>query len=138
MSDDSHFSGGNKIKTHKDLIVWQRSIALVKGIYLTTQRFPQHELYGITSQMRRAAVSVPSNIAEGAARNSAKDFTRFLYLALGSLSELETQIIISNELGFLPQDSSMALTDKCVEIRRMMLALIKRIKQDPGIAAHNS
>ena len=86
--------------THKDLDVWKESINLAKEIYALTEEFPKEELYGLTSQIRRAAVSVPSNIAEGAARNSNKEYIRFLYISLGSLSELETQIILAREFGF--------------------------------------
>ena len=91
----------NKIRNHKDLEVWKKSMDLVSNIYKITESFPNKELYGLTNQIRRAAVSIPSNIAEGAARNSKKEFIQFLYIALGSLSELETQIIIANRLEYL-------------------------------------
>lgn len=84
-----------------DLLVWQEAIQLVKMVYEVTAGFPRDELYGLTSQMRRAAVSVPSNIAEGAARFGTKEFLQFLAIARGSLSEIETQIIIANRLGFI-------------------------------------
>ena len=90
-----------EIKNHKDLEVWKKSMDLVSNIYKITESFPNKELYGLTNQIRRAAVSVPSNIAEGAARSSKKEFIQFLYIALGSLSELETQIIIANRLEYL-------------------------------------
>jgi len=85
---------------HKDLEVWKESMLLAKEAYLLTKSFPKEELYGITSQIRRASVSVPSNIAEGAARSSDKEFIQFLYISLGSLSELETQILLSRDLGY--------------------------------------
>ena len=88
-------------RKHHDLRVWQESVDLVTDIYRVTSNFPRNEIYGLTSQMRRAAVSVPSNIAEGAARTSNKEFLQFLSIARGSLSELETQIMISLNLGFL-------------------------------------
>ena len=88
-------------KAHHNLEAWQKALALVKSIYTTTSTFPKSELYGLTSQMRRAAVSIPSNIAEGAARESTPEFLRFLYIARGSLAELETQILIANDLGYL-------------------------------------
>ena len=88
-------------RPHHDLVVWKDAVSLVLEVYRFTSSFPRDETYGITSQLRRAAVSVPSNIAEGAARNSEKEFLRALYIARGSLSELETQILISRELGFL-------------------------------------
>ena len=90
-----------EIRNHKDLEVWKKSMDLVSNIYKITESFPNKELYGLTNQIRRAAVSIPSNIAEGAARNSKKEFIQFLYIALGSLSELETQIIIANRLEYL-------------------------------------
>ena len=89
------------IQSHKDLTIWKNSISLVKEIYTITREFPADEKFGITQQMRRSAVSVPSNIAEGAGRASKKEFAYFLSIAQGSLSELETQVIISRELGFM-------------------------------------
>ena len=90
-----------EIRNHKDLEVWKKSMDLVSNIYKITDSFPNKELYGLTNQIRRSAVSVPSNIAEGAARNSKKEFIQFLYIALGSLSEFETQIIIAHRLEYL-------------------------------------
>ena len=84
--------------THKDLDVWKLGIELVQEVYEVTKVFPKEEMYGLTSQIRRAAVSIPSNIAEGYARESIKELIRFLYISLGSLSELETQLIISIKL----------------------------------------
>lgn len=86
--------------TYKDLIVWQKSIALVVEVYKLTDGFPKTEIYGLVSQMRRCSVSIPSNIAEGRRRCSAKDFRRFLTISFGSGAELETQIIISKKLNF--------------------------------------
>ena len=88
------------IKTHKDLDVWKLSIQLVKDIYQLSSKFPSEEKFGLVAQIRRAVVSIPSNIPEGEARNSDKDYIRFLYISLGSLSEIETQLIIAEELGF--------------------------------------
>ena len=90
-----------RIKSHKDLHIWKKSISLVKEIYSITREFPADERFGIIQQMRRSAVSVPSNIAEGAGRASKKEFVYYLSIAQGSLSELETQVIISRELGFV-------------------------------------
>ena len=89
------------VKSHEDLLVWQMSIEFVTSIYKLTKDFPKTEIYGLTNQMRRAAVSIPSNIAEGAARNSTKEYIQFLYIALGSVSEIDTQLIISKNLGFV-------------------------------------
>jgi len=91
---------GKDTKTHKDLEIWKEGIELVTKIYKLTKDFPDKELYGLTSQMRRAAVSYPSNISEGAARDSITEYIRYIYISLGSLSELETQLIISRNLGF--------------------------------------
>src|SRR3954470_11986724 len=89
-----------KINSHKDLVVWQKSILLCKNIYELTERFPQREIYGISSQMRRAAVSIPSNIAEGRSRRTRKDFIHFLHISYRSAAELETQLVISKQLSF--------------------------------------
>lgn len=88
-------------RRHHDLLAWQEAIKLVKEIYEVTANFPQHEVYGLTSQMRRAAISIPSNIAEGAARKGDPEFLQYLTISRGSLSELETQLIISNEIGYI-------------------------------------
>jgi len=112
------------MKTHKDLQVWQFSMDLVEKIYLLTKNFPSEEKFGLTSQMRRAAVSIPSNIAEGAARNSTKEYVRFLYIALGSLSELETQCELSKRLKF----GDDSLISEIIEIRKKLLGLIRSLK----------
>ena len=110
------------MKTHKDLDVWNRGISFVEQIYKTTARFPREELYGLTSQLRRAAVSFPSNIAEGAARSSTKEFIKFLYISLGSLSEAETQLMIAERLGYM---TAGKLLEEVEALRRMLLNLIK-------------
>jgi four helix bundle protein len=115
------------MKTHKDLDIWKRGIELVTEVYKLTQNFPREETYGLSSQMQRAAVSYPSNIAEGAARNSKADYNRFVYIALGSLSELETQVIISKNLAYT-SDIEKLLTE--IEIlRKMTLNFIKHLKR---------
>lgn len=111
--------------THKDLNVWKKSIQLTKDVYQTTGVFPEEEQFGITSQMRRASVSIASNIAEGYGRKFDKERSRFLNIALGSASELETQIIISKELKFIDDNSYNDLTAKTAEIIRMLASLIK-------------
>lgn len=113
------------MKTHKDLDAWKQAIELVKEIYIATSAFPKEEVYGLTSQIRRSAVSVPSNIAEGAARNSLKEFIQFLYISLGSLSELETQWMIAKELKFT---SNIELLEKVEKIRKIILGLIRHLK----------
>jgi four helix bundle protein len=113
---------------HKELKVWQKGIELVKAIYLATDSFPKAEVFGLTSQIRRAAVSIPSNIAEGAGRHSEKELIHFLYITLGSASELETQIIIAKELSFLEINKSEEIQEMILEIIKMTSALIKSIK----------
>ena len=111
---------------HKDLEVWKKSIGFVTEIYRATNSFPKEEIYGLTSQIRRAAVSIPSNIAEGSARRSDKEFIQFLYIALGSLVETETQLIISKEIGYLNDISY--LSQEVENIRKMLVGLIKHLK----------
>ena len=89
------------VKTHRDLDVWKEGIELVVKVYEIVQKFPNEERYSLVDQIKRSAISIPSNIAEGAARNSKKEFLQFLHISLGSISELETQLIIANRLGFL-------------------------------------
>ena len=113
--------------THHDLEVWKNAITLVTEIYKETELYPKSELYGLTSQIRRAAVSIPSNIAEGAGRTSVKEFAYFLSVALGSLSELETQLIISLNLEFIRGDSFEKLNKKLILIRKMIFGLKKSL-----------
>lgn len=114
------------MRNHKDLIVWQKSMTLVKELYKMTQSFPKEELYGITSQIRRAAVSIPSNIAEGYGRGHEKELIQFLYIALGSASELETQLIICKEIGYVNEAEYDKLNDLNIEIIKMLSALINK------------
>lgn len=111
--------------THKDLNVWKKSMNLVILTYRLTGQFPKEELFGLSSQMRRAAVSIPSNIAEGHGRNSDKELIRFLFISLGSASELETQILLSNKLDFLNEEGFNQLNELNNEIIRMLVALIR-------------
>ena len=114
--------------SHKELKVWQKGIELVKVIYGITNDFPKAEQFGLTSQIRRCSVSIPSNIAEGCGRHSEKALIHFLYITLGSASELETQIIISQELGFLEKEKSEDIQVLILEIIKMTSSLIKSIK----------
>ena len=116
------------MKTHKDLQVWNNSIELVKIIYRITNEFPSNEIYCLTNQIRRAIISIPSNIAEGAGRHSRKEFVRFLQIAMGSLSELETQLIISENLGYLQKNILEDLINKMNLIRAQLIGLIKYLK----------
>ena len=113
------------MKTHKDLEVWQKAIAFVTDVYNRTSDFPKEEMYGLVSQLKRSAVSIPSNIAEGAARHSNKEFIQFLYVALGSLMELDTQLIIAKNLNFLSDENLNDLQTKADEIGKMLNGLIK-------------
>ena len=127
LTSPNHYSL-EKMKTHKDLDVWKKGIEFVAVIYKTTSSFPKEELYGLTSQIRRSAVSIPSNIAEGAARNHDNEFRQFLYIALASAAELDTQLIISNMLGFLGSEKSQELISELHTISKMLQGLIKSIK----------
>lgn len=115
------------MKTHLDLDVWKRSIEFVTLIYQSTENFPKSEIYGITSQIRRSAVSIPSNIAEGAGRTSKKEFSHFLSISLGSLAELETQLKISDNLNYLDSGLLNGLISKLSPIRKMIFGLKKSI-----------
>ncbi len=109
--------------SYRKLVVWQKSMKWVKMIYVLTQQFPNDERFGLTNQLRRAAVSVPSNIAEGQGRISPKEFLRFLAIANGSRQEAETQPIIASELGYLNEEDSNQLLHKSEEIGRMITSL---------------
>jgi four helix bundle protein len=113
----------DRASSYKDLIVWQKSIQVVTTVYRLTANFPVDERFGLISQMRRAAVSVPSNIAEGQARRTTPDFIRFISTAEGSLAELDTQIVISIELNYCSSEAAKELYGLVDEIRRMLNAL---------------
>ncbi len=110
-------------RTHRDLLVWQKAMDLVVQIYETTREFPSDEKFGLVSQMRRAAVSIPSNISEGHGRQGEKEFNRFLWIANGSLMELETQLLISERLRLIDSEMSQRLQDTIHEIGRMLTGL---------------
>jgi len=112
---------------YKDLNVWQESIVFVETIYKAAKQFPKEETYGLSDQICRAAVSIPSNIAEGASRNSEKEFVQFLYIALGSASEVETQLIIAKRLNFLGNIEKEV--EHVTQIRKMLNSLINSIKR---------
>jgi len=118
----------NEIKSFRDLIVWQRSIILVGNVYKYTKNFPAEELYGLTSQIRRSAVSIPSNIAEGYGRKSTGDYCRFLQYATGSLYELDTQLEISYNLNYFAKESFIYFSQECTEIGKMLNSLTSKIK----------
>ena len=112
------------VQSYRDLVVWKKSMAPVLDVYRLTQSFPRIETYGLTSQLRRAAVSVPSNIAEGQARLSTGEFRQFLGNARGSLMEVETQILIARDLGYLAHDASEHLLAKAAEVGRILNGLL--------------
>ena len=117
------------MKTHKDLDIWKLGIELVEEIYKLCENYPKDERFGIVSQLKRAAISIPSNIAEGSARNSQKEFIQFCYISLGSLSEIETQLIISEKLKFLPQENLKKVLLNIETLRKKLLNFIKYLKR---------
>lgn len=119
-------------QTYVDLIAWQKSMSLVTAIYRATSPFPREELYGLTSQLRRAAISIPSNIAEGQARYSHAEFHHFLRNAKGSLAELETQIRIARNLEYLDEKRTQALLQATAELGRILNALLDSVKRRTG------
>ena len=118
-----------EVRTHKDLDVWKEAMQLVKEVYRWSAALPREEIYGLTAQIRRAAVSIPSNIAEGAARDSRKEFLQFLYIALGSLSELETQILLARDLFSLEGEK---ISTQVETLRKLLLGLIRSLKGGGG------
>ena len=116
-------------KPHHDLEVWQRSVQFVRKIYEITEDFPDEEKFSLVQQMRRAATSISSNIAEGAARRSSKDFNNFLGIAQGSNAELETQLLISLELGYVSQETISELYSELNELSRMIIGLRKSLSE---------
>jgi four helix bundle protein len=116
-------------KPHKKLEAWKQSMDLVIEIYRTTEHFPSQETYGLTNQIRRAAVSVSSNIAEGAARQTKKEFINFLHIAQGSLSELDTQLDIAVRLKYLTENTRIALDGRMTQIDKMITGLIRHLSK---------
>src|SRR3954447_18504898 len=116
-------------QNYKDLLVWQKAVALAKATYQITQSFPSEEKFRLVSQMRRAAVSIPSNLAEGEARHTPGEFVQFISHAEGSSAELDTQLILSVELGFCKQATAIAIYELIDEVRRMLNALRRAISR---------
>jgi four helix bundle protein len=121
-------AGGKMPANFKDLIVWQKSIDFADEVYDTTEHFPKSEVFGLANQMRRAAVSVASNIAEGSARHSRRDFVRFLRQSRGSLAELETQITISVRRKYITREQGKKLFAVTIEIERMLSGVVASLK----------
>jgi len=117
-------------KPHKNLDAWKLSFEFVKHLYIITANFPSEEKFGLISQLRRAAVSVPVNIAEGAGRKSTKEFINFLSIALGSVSELDTLILLSRDLGFMNTGISVELLNKLDIIGKLIYGLMKKLRQN--------
>ena len=117
------------MKNFKNLKVWQRGIKIVVDVYKKVNHFPKDELFGLTSQIKRSAISIPSNIAEGSGRGTDKEFNRFLDIALGSSFELETQLIIAHELEFLSDESFLHLNKELDEEQKMIVGLQKSLKK---------
>ena len=119
------------IESYKDLLVWQRSIELTKEIYSLVKKLPKEETYALSDQMRRAAVSIPSNTAEGQERHGTKEYINFLSIARGSKAELETQIIICRELNYLTEEETTTAMNLITEISKMLASLIKKLTPTP-------
>ena len=119
----------NKVsaKNYRELIVWQEGIKLAKFVYKLTEKFPRQETYALADKVRRAVVRVPSNIAEGQARNAPGDFRRFLHIALGSLAEVDTQLILAQEFGYLNKEDTKMLDDQIQRLRKKIYALINSL-----------
>ncbi|MDD4870611.1 MAG: four helix bundle protein [Kiritimatiellae bacterium] len=115
------------MKTYRDLIVWQKAMNFVTEVYQTTKAFPKEEMFGIISQMRRCAISIPSNIAEGYGRRSTADYQRFLQIAIGSLYEIQTQLEISFNLKYMDRNRFVTVNELSREIERMLTSLARKI-----------
>ncbi|HEX5836677.1 MAG TPA: four helix bundle protein [Anaerolineales bacterium] len=119
----------NKVaaRNYRELVVWQEGIKLAKAVYKLTEKFPRQETYALADQIRRAVVSVPSNIAEGQARKAPGDFKRFLYISLGSLAEVDTQLILAQEFGYLSKEDIEVLDEQIQGLRKKLYALINSL-----------
>ena len=121
-----------EIKNYRDLIAWQKAMAFVTGVYRATAQFPRDKIYGLTSQLRRAAVSIPSNIAEGHGRQSTREFIHFLSIAYGSLNETQTQLLIAKELGYLKESDCNGLLEQSYELARLVNGLSRSLTAKLG------
>ncbi len=119
----------SETKSYKDLVIWQKAIDLVVDVYQVVKSFPREELYALSDQIKRSAVSVPSNIEEGQSRQHTGEFRQFLYIALGSLAELDTQLIIAYGLGYIDSDANNLYMAKIIELRKMIFTLITKLKR---------
>lgn len=117
------------LQSYRELIAWQKSMELVKAIYAATSEFPREEIFGLSSQLKRASVSVPSNIAEGQGRYSTKEFIKHLSIAYGSLMEVETQVMIAQSLNFVSIDKMNSLLEKAAEVGRLINGLTRSLRE---------
>ena len=120
---------GERRTSHKDLILWQKSMDLAVEVHRLARQLPRHELFGLGNQLRRAAVSVPSNVAEGSARRTTREFISFLHIARGSLAELETQVLLARRLQYLDDASVRALAPAVAEVGRLLNAVIRGLQR---------
>lgn len=121
-----------KLKSYKDLIVWQKSFKLALEIYVVTKKFPKSEIYGLSSQMRRAAIAIPSNIAEGYTRRHRAEYLQFIRIAFGSGAELETQLLLACEIGFVNEKDFRKLDSMLTEVMKMLNGLVKSLQRNPN------
>lgn len=119
----------SQVRSYRDLLVWQKGMQLVTRVYAVAKAFPRDEVYGLTSQLRRCAVSIPSNIAEGHSRSTRKDFLRFQEISLGSLFELQTQLEIARNLSYLDPDEYQGLENQSREVERMLTSFMRSLKR---------
>ncbi len=122
----------------RKIMAWQRAHAMTLRIYRATSGFPSDERFGIVSQIRRACASIPTNVAEGCGRSTNSELARFIDIATGSASEVEYQLLLAKDLGYLPKDQHTDLSTEIIEIRRMLLAFNKRLRTSPKLIAHSS
>lgn len=126
------------LRTFKDLIVWQKSYALCVRVYTLTKQFPAEEKFGMVSQLRRSSVSIPSNISEGYNKDTTKDYLRFLSIALGSLAEMETQMMLCKDLKMCQAPESEDVLETIAEVDRMLRALIRSLKQKSNLSSRRT
>ena len=120
----------DKVKSYRELEVWKKSITLTERVYSSTNNFPEKETFSLTSQMRRSAVSIPSNIAEGQARRHTREFIQFMHHSLGSLAELDTQVIIACRIGYMKDSEAAIIGAEIVELRKMLYGLISKLDSE--------
>ncbi|MCM2310427.1 MAG: four helix bundle protein [Steroidobacteraceae bacterium] len=130
----------NQPKSHRRLVLWQKSIRLAAEIHQVSRRLPKHELFGLAAQMNRAAISIPSNVAEGAARHTTRDYMRFLYIARGSSAEIDTQLVLAEEMGYFTHDELAPVLAISDEVGRLLNAVItalhRRLNHQPPLTSN--